>query len=93
MHELGIRHALRRGATVLLTSTLLPFDITQNYALGYAGARRRPGTDATGGSAAPEDRAREEEKRSARWARARLLRRSARTNRIGRASVLPTADT
>lgn len=35
MYELGIRHALRRGATVLLTSTALPFNIAHAYALRY----------------------------------------------------------
>lgn len=35
MYELGIRHSLRRGATVLLTSTSLPFNIAQTYALRY----------------------------------------------------------
>jgi hypothetical protein len=35
IYELGIRHALRRGATVLLSSTPLPFNIAHNYALRY----------------------------------------------------------
>jgi hypothetical protein len=35
MYELGIRHGLRRDATVLLTSTRLPFDIAHTYALYY----------------------------------------------------------
>jgi len=35
MYELGIRHALCRGATVLLTSTRLPFNIAQTHALKY----------------------------------------------------------
>jgi tetratricopeptide (TPR) repeat protein len=35
MYELGIRHGLRRDATVLLTSTHLPFNIAHIYALRY----------------------------------------------------------
>lgn len=35
MYELGIRHALRRGATVLITSGRLPFNISYTYALQY----------------------------------------------------------
>ena len=35
MYELGLRHALRRGGTVLVTSTLLPFNIYTSYALRY----------------------------------------------------------
>lgn len=35
MYELGIRHALRRGATVLITSGRLPFNLSYTYALQY----------------------------------------------------------
>jgi tetratricopeptide (TPR) repeat protein len=35
MYELGIRHALRRGVTILLTSDTLPFSLSDCYALHY----------------------------------------------------------
>lgn len=35
MYELGIRHALRRGATMLISSGRLPFNISYSYALHY----------------------------------------------------------
>jgi|RhiMetdeSRZDD1v2_1073273.scaffolds.fasta_scaffold11099_10 tetratricopeptide (TPR) repeat protein len=35
MYELGIRHALRRGVTLLLSSDMLPFSISHSYALRY----------------------------------------------------------
>ena len=36
MYELGIRHALRRGATILMSSEgLLPFNISYSFALRY----------------------------------------------------------
>ena len=35
MYELGIRHALRRSATVLISSGRLPFNISYSFALQY----------------------------------------------------------
>lgn len=35
MYELGIRHALRRASTVLISSGRLPFNISYSYALQY----------------------------------------------------------
>jgi tetratricopeptide (TPR) repeat protein len=35
MYELGLRHALRRGSTVLVTSTPLPFNVSYGFALHY----------------------------------------------------------
>jgi len=35
MYELGIRHALRRGATILMSSDSLPFNISHSFALRY----------------------------------------------------------
>ena len=35
MYELGIRHAMRRGVTILMSSDTLPFNISHSYALRY----------------------------------------------------------
>jgi hypothetical protein len=35
MYELGIRHALRRGATILMSSVSLPFNVSHCFALHY----------------------------------------------------------
>src|SRR4051812_9225946 len=36
MYELGIRHALRRGVTIILSSDMIPFDVSHSYILRYS---------------------------------------------------------